>query len=153
MGSNLRSPADQSPGPVPGPVVLYDGVCGLCNRYVQFLLRRDRGRVFRFAALQGAFGQDALTRHGIEVTGDPQSIVLLESPGTPNERLRVRSDAVLASVARLGGPWRCVGALRLIPRFLRDGVYDFVARVRYRLFGRFDVCAVPPGGFEQRFID
>ena len=136
----------------PGPVVLYDGVCGLCNRYVRFVLERDRRRQFRFASLQGAFGARALARHGMHLDGDPTSIVLLESPGSLHERAFVRSDAVLSIMMGLGGPWRLAAGLRVIPRFLRDGIYDLVARGRYRIFGRLDSCSLPPRPDAARFL-
>lgn len=136
-----------------GPVVLYDGVCGLCNRYVRFVLERDRRRQFRFASLQGAFGARALARHGLHLDGDPASIVLLESPGSPHERAYLRSDAVLSILVGLGGPWRLAAGLRAVPRFLRDRVYDLVARVRYRIFGRLDSCPLPPRSDAARFLD
>jgi len=133
--------------------VLYDGVCGLCNGYVAFILRRDRRRRFRFAALQGAFGQQALARHGMRVEGEPSSIVLLEAPQTPSERARVRSDAVLAVLADLGGAWVLVSLLRVVPRALRDVVYTFVARIRYRIFGRLAACPLPSPADRDRFMD
>lgn len=136
-----------------GPVLMYDGVCGLCNRYVRFVLARDRRRRFRFAPLQGLFGTRALARHGMQPTGDPNTIVLLESVGSPIERARVRSDAVLAILTGLGGPWRLAAVLRLIPAFLRDAVYDLVARFRYRIFGRFDACPLLPSSSRDRFLD
>ncbi len=137
----------------PGPVLMYDGVCGLCNRYVQFVLGRDRRRRFRFAPLQGLFATQALARHGLHPIGDPNTIVLLESPGSAFEQVHVRSDAVLAIMTGLGGPWRLVVVLRVIPRFLRDAVYDVVARFRYRFFGRFDACPVPSPSSRDRFLD
>jgi predicted DCC family thiol-disulfide oxidoreductase YuxK len=127
-----------------GPVILYDGLCGLCDRYVQFVLRYDQRRRFRFAPLQGAFAARALARHGMLPSGPSlDSVVLVEEAGLPTERLRVRSDAVLAIVEELGGAWRLTTFLRVIPRPLRDAVYRLIARMRHRLFGRLDACAVP----------
>ena len=137
------------------PVVLFDGVCGLCNRYVQFIIRRDLGSRFRFATLQGDFGQAALARHGYAAEGKvaPDSIVLVENPGTSNERLRFRSDAVLFVVAGLGGAWAALLILRIIPGALRDLVYDGVARVRHRVFGRTDACRLPSVEERHRFVE
>jgi len=129
-----------------GPVVLYDGVCGLCDRWVQFVLARDRRGQFRFAPLQGTFAAAVLARHRLRSTGDPDTIILVEGAGTSGERLRIRSDAVLSVVARLGGAWRAVALFRAFPRFFRDKLYDLVAHLRYRIFGRLDSCAVPSGG-------
>jgi predicted DCC family thiol-disulfide oxidoreductase YuxK len=134
-------------------VVLYDGVCGLCNRYVQFVLARDRRGRFQFAPLQGPFAARALARHGLVAPDVPDSIVLLEAAGTPAERARLRSDAVLRIVAQLGGAWRLATVLRVIPGFLRDAVYAVVARIRYRIFGRLDSCAVPPPSARGRFLE
>lgn len=150
-------------------MVLYDGLCGLCDRYVQFLLRRDKHHRFRFAPLQGAFAAGVLERHGMfpaqtpaSAPGAParedpaplSSVVLVESPGQPRERVRVRSDAVLAILAGLGGAWRLVAAARLVPRPVRDLLYAAIARVRYRLFGKLDACSVPPpGAGAGRFLD
>ena len=144
---------DVATGVGEGPVVLYDGVCGLCNRYVQFVLRRDRRGHFRFAPLQGAFGMAALARHGLAVGSDPSSIVLLEAPGTAHERARVRSDAVLAVMSGLGGVWPWSAVLRIVPRVVRDAVYDLVARVRYRIFGRLEACPVPSPAERRLFLD
>lgn len=135
------------------PVILYDGVCGLCDRYVQFVLDRDRSGQFRFAPLQGPFAARALARHGLQRREVPDTMILLEAPGTGAERARVRSDAVLSIVSRLGGGWRFASLLRVVPWFVRDAVYAVVARVRYRLFGRLDQCALPPPNARDRFIE
>ena len=135
------------------PVVLYDGVCGLCDRYVQFLLRHDRRRSFRFAPLQGAFAARALGRHGPALATTLSTIVLLESPETPAERVRFRSDAVLAILVGLGGAWRFFALLRMVPRPVRDAVYALVARVRHRIFGKLGSCAIPPDAGPERFLD
>lgn len=158
------------PGTDPAsPVVLYDGLCGLCDRYVQFVLRRDKHRRFRFAPLQGTFAARTLKRHGITAAMLPSSgpvtpartdratlssVVLVESPGDPRERVRIRSDAVLAILAGLGGAWRLTAVARLVPRPVRDLLYAAVARVRYRLFGKLDACSVPPrGAGPGRFLE
>lgn len=133
--------------------MLYDGVCGLCNGYVQFVLRRDRRGHFRFAPLQGVFGVRALARHNLQLVGDPDTLVLLESPGTAAERARIRSDAVLAILTALGGVWRLAVVFRVIPRSWRDAAYDLVARLRYRVFGRLDACPVPSPSTRDRFLE
>jgi predicted DCC family thiol-disulfide oxidoreductase YuxK len=135
-------------------VVLYDGVCGLCNRFVNFVLPRDRRGRFHFAPLQGPFAAEVLRRHGLTPpAGDPESIVLVESCGTPSERLSNRSTAALRIVARLPGPWSWLGVLRLVPRPLRDWVYDRVANSRYRIFGKLDACPVPSRETRARFLE
>ena len=126
-------------------IVYYDGLCGLCDRFVQFVLRRDRTARFRFAPLQGS-----TARERVPSTLDPGAsrTVILEEKG----RFRVRSDAALAILAGLGSAWRLVALLRVIPRPLRDAVYDLVARNRNRWFGRLDECRVPGPAERDRFL-
>lgn len=138
-------------GPMSSQVVLYDGDCGLCARVVQFVLPRDRHDRFRFAALQSEFARAILIRHGMN-TDDYDTFVLVEGPGTPGERLYLRSDAGLRVLAGLGGPWSLAAALRIVPRFIRDAVYDLVARNRIEMFGRADQCMVPVGSARAKFI-
>lgn len=132
--------------------VLYDGLCGLCDRAVRRLLARDRRRALRFAPLEGATAAAVRARHPALPDAD-ETFVLVESPGAPGERVRVRSDAAIAAVARLGGVWRLVQALRIVPPPLRDAVYRFVARRRTRWFGRLESCRLPTAGERQQFLD
>jgi len=135
-------------------VLLYDGVCGLCSRIVSFLLPRDRRRRIHFAALQGTLAAAVLGRHGLPpVEGDPQSIILVEAPGTPGERLFHRSAAALRIARLLPGAWPALSALWVVPRALRDWVYDRVANNRYRIFGRLDACTLPSSENRARFLD
>jgi len=135
-------------------IVLYDGVCGLCSRIVSFLLPRDRRRRIHFAALQGAVAAELLRRHGEPpVDGDPQSIILVTSPGTPGERLFHRSGAALRLAGVLPGAWPALGALLAVPALLRDWVYDRVANNRYRIFGRLEACTLPSPENRARFLD
>ena len=158
---------------MPHPILLYDGVCGLCNRLVQFILRRDPEGVFRFAALQSALAGRVLARHGIR-TDDLDTVYVVVDYETPAERLVGRSDAVVLILKRLGagfrpagqpgadvptrssGPtiWRFTGfLLQLVPRRLRDWGYRLVARSRYRIFGRYDACPIPTAETRSRFLD
>lgn len=132
-------------------VVFYDGVCGLCDRTVQFLLRIDRQRILSFAPLQGTTAA-RLTAHDSRFD-DARTILFVEDYGTARERVSVRSTAVLRILARLGGLWRAVSWLRVIPRPLRDLAYRIVARYRYRWFGRFDSCRLPAAAIAARFLD
>jgi predicted DCC family thiol-disulfide oxidoreductase YuxK len=134
-----------------GPVLLYDGVCGFCDRSVQFLLRHDNQARFRFAALQGEFARGVLSRHGRDLA-KMDSMVLVLDTGLPTERLLDRSDGMLAMLKDLGGGWRLLAAARAIPRSLRDRAYDFVARHRYEWFGRYDHCVLPSPSARARFI-
>ncbi len=129
------------------PVLLFDGVCNLCHASVQFVLRRDRKARFRFASLQSAAARDLLTRHG--VIGDlPDSVVLVA-----NGRVRTKSAAALGVASGLGMPWSFLGVFWLIPSFLRDAVYDWIARNRYRWFGKREQCMVPTQALRERFLD
>jgi predicted DCC family thiol-disulfide oxidoreductase YuxK len=142
----------QEPAGTGAHLVLYDGVCGLCDRLLQFLLRHDRRRVFRFAALQSDVGRSLVRRHG----GDPDAITTLYVVADYERaaaRAFTRSDAALFVAGELGWPWRLARVLRVVPRPLRDVAYDAVARRRYRLFGRFDQCQIPTPEFRSRFID
>lgn len=131
-------------------LILFDGVCNLCNGFVQFIIERDAAGRFRFAALQSAAGQAVLARHGFDaavVAAEPDS-VLLELDG----QLYSHSEAVLRIARELGGPWRLLGAGRLLPRSWRDAAYRFVARHRYRWFGRQESCWLPTPELKARFL-
>jgi len=133
-------------------LVLYDGVCGLCDHFVQFLLRIDRRDQLRFAALQGPIGTEILTRAG-RVADSLSTVIVVADHGSLRERLLDRSDAALFAVATAGGVYGLASAFRVVPRFIRDGVYDLVARTRYRIFGRFDACPIPKPATRAKFLD
>jgi predicted DCC family thiol-disulfide oxidoreductase YuxK len=118
---------------------------------VRALLILDRRGVFRFAPLDGAFARGVLAGHP-ELSGI-DSVVLVEGAGGREERCYVRSDAFLAILRHLGGAWRLLGVFAVIPRPIRDWVYDAFARWRYRIFGRFEACPVPPAEVRARFLD
>ncbi len=128
--------------------IFYDGHCGLCHWAVKFVIARDpQGRLFRYAPLQGAtFATLVSAERRAEL---PDSVVVLTDDG----RLLIRSDAFIHILRRLGGFWRAMGAIiAAIPRAIRDGVYNFIARVRYRIFGRRpEVCPVTPPELRARF--
>lgn len=138
---------------MPHPILLYDGICGLCNRIVQFTLRHDRNAEFRFASLQSVFAASILARHGADPS-DLNTFYVVINHELPNEYLLPRSDAGIFVLTRLPGPWRTAAfLLQLVPRFLRDAVYNVVACHRYRIFGRFDVCQLPREQDRARFFD
>ena len=142
-----------SPAPRGGAILLYDGVCGLCNRLVRFALARDPGRRLRYAALQSRFAREALRRHGKD-PDDLDTVGLLTEAGAPSEALLVRSRAVIGVLRRLTLPWRLVGAVAaVVPRALLDAVYRLVARIRYRVFGRSDRCEIPSSDERFRFLE
>ncbi|HEX6751172.1 MAG TPA: thiol-disulfide oxidoreductase DCC family protein [Longimicrobium sp.] len=131
---------------VDGPLVLYDGTCGLCNRSVQLILRHDRRGRFRFAALQSDAGRALLERHGLP-TGEMDTVVLVEGG-----RAYTRSRAALRIARRMDAPWPVLWPLAAIPRVVADLVYDRVARNRYRFFGRTEACMLPPPDVRARFL-
>lgn len=128
-------------------VVLFDGVCNLCNSSINFVIDRDpRGRL-AFASLQSPAGQALLAEHGLP-TSDFDTMVLIESG-----RTYLRSSAALRVLGKLRMPWRLLYPLLLIPPFVRNPVYNFIARRRYRWFGRLDACRVPTPELRRRFLD
>ena len=134
------------------PVLLYDGVCGFCNGAVQTILRFDRRGRLRFAALQSDYGRAALARHP-ELSGVDSVIFLEAPPGAGGERAYVRSEAGLRVASYMGGAWKIFLIARLLPRGARDYLYDLFARHRYKLFGKYDTCLLPPPEVRARFID
>ena len=135
------------------PILLYDGVCGLCNRLVQFILRRDRKAIFRFASLQSPLAARILARHGANPI-DLDTVYVVLNYDLPNERLLSRPGAVLFVLKQLGAPWRSASfLLQLLPRFLRNASYNAVARHRYRIFGRTEICTLPRVEDKSRFLD
>lgn len=136
--------------PVPAPglpdgLILFDGVCLLCSAWVRFVARRDPAMRFRFVAIQDAAGRDLAARLGIDAAEPETNAVALGG------RAFFKSDAALAVLRHLPG-WRWTGALRAVPRPVRDWAYDRIARNRYRLFGRTDVCMVPTPDLAARFL-
>ena len=128
-------------------VLVFDGVCVLCSHWVSFVLRHDRHRLYKFAAMQTATGRELLTRHGLD-PNDPKSFLLLEGG-----RGYMDTDAIIGVLRSFGGRWRALAMLmRLVPRFLCDPLYRFIARHRYKLFGRHDVCTVPSEQTAHRFL-
>lgn len=134
-----------------GHVVFYDGVCGLCDRTVQFLLAEDRERVLTYAQLQGVTAKEALD--SVENAGDLRSVVFAENFGSSSEQISTRSAGILRILDTIGGFWRVISWLRVIPSFLRDAVYRLVARYRYRWFGKFDSCKLPDPDVAKSFLD
>ena len=147
---------DEGPPNLDGllPIVFYDGVCGLCNRTVQFILKRDRRGVFRFAPLQGALACRVLRAHGIDPSDLDTIYVAVKCDQSSKERLLARSDAAVFVLRELGGVWR-VGAavLGMLPRSVRDWGYRLIARNRYRIFGRHETCPIPSESVRARFLD
>ncbi|HTF19738.1 MAG TPA: thiol-disulfide oxidoreductase DCC family protein [Chryseolinea sp.] len=137
-----------SPDPLAGHVlVMFDGVCNLCNGFVQFVIRRDPGARFRFASLQSDFGHEQLRRHGLD-PNTLHSVIVID-----DGKMYQRSDAVLRVVRYLPGLWPMLKALVIVPRPLRDVVYNLIATSRYRWFGKRAVCMVPDPSLKSRFLE
>jgi len=128
------------------PIVLFDGVCNLCNWSVQFIIKHDPHGRFRFASLQSIGGQQLLALHAIDPEAIDSMLLIVGS------RWYGRSDAALEIARRLAWPWPLTYALTIIPRRLRDWGYDLIARNRYHWFGRMDTCMVPTPALRDRFL-
>lgn len=127
-------------------IILFDGVCNLCNGAVQFVLKYDTASRFRFASLQSAFGQAVMKKHGLDAQVF-HSIILLEG-----DIIYQRSDAALKIATGLKG-WSALKVFYIVPRFLRDGIYNFISRHRYRVFGKREQCMIPGPGLKSRFVE
>jgi predicted DCC family thiol-disulfide oxidoreductase YuxK len=137
---------------ISNPIILYDGVCGLCNRLVQFVLKRDKTDRFRFAALQSEFAGDVLRRHGVNPQA-PDTMYLLLNYSQPDERLAARSDAAVQILGDLGGNWRALASIvQLLPRWFRDKAYNLIAQNRYQLFGKYQTCQIPDEKYRSKFL-
>lgn len=129
-----------------GPIVLYDGVCGLCDRSVQLILRNDRRGRFRFAALQSEAGRALLRKHGLPPEA-LDSVVLVE-----DGKAWRKSRAALRIARGMDAPWPLLSPLRIIPAPVADFFYDLLAKNRYRIFGKLDACMLPPPEVRARFL-
>jgi len=141
------SDTDAAPaGDAASAIIVFDGVCALCNGWVDFLLARDRRQRYRFAAMQSPAGRRLLATHGLD-PDDPASFLLLDGQGAQTD-----TDAITRVLSGLGGGWRIAALARLLPRAIRDRLYRIVARNRYRLFGRRDACRMPDPSQQHRFL-
>jgi len=129
------------------PILLFDGVCNLCNRSVQLVLKADKENRFRFASIQSDAGQEILKQFKLD-RSDIDSVVLVDGQGA-----HVKSMAALRVMYHLGGGYRLLFVLRGCPRFIRDRIYDWIARNRYAWFGKRDVCMIPTPELKDRFLD
>lgn len=127
-------------------LILFDGVCNLCNRTVQFIINRDPAGYFRFGSLQSEQGRRWLSDYGVDQTTD--SIVLIE-----NGQSYIKSSAALRICRNLTGVWKLFVVFLVIPVPIRDFIYDFIAKNRYRWFGKREECMLPSSEIKDRFID
>jgi len=132
-------------------IVLYDGLCGLCDGVVQFLLLHDTKDVFRFAPQQSEFARQILACHGADATAS-ETIYLIEHYGLAGERILTKSDATLRIAQGLGGIWQMARVTKVLPLYIRDAAYDCIARNRYRIFGRRTECRLVTTEQQYKFL-
>jgi predicted DCC family thiol-disulfide oxidoreductase YuxK len=132
------------PGP---PVILFDGVCNLCNRAVQFIIKRDKKKQFLFASLQSKAGSELLKKFNLS-PNDFNSFVLADG-----DKVYTRSTAALRVAKRLSGGWKLLYGLMIFPRFLRNAVYNIIAKNRYKWFGKRNECMIPTPELKERFLE
>ena len=128
-------------------IILFDGVCNVCTGAVQFVIKKDQKNHFRFASLQSQQGQNILIRHQLPVN-DFNSFVLVE-----NEKVYTRSDAALKVTKNLSGLWPLLYGFIIVPKFIRDGIYNLIAKNRYKWFGKKDSCMIPTPEIMAKFLN
>ncbi|MES2776114.1 MAG: thiol-disulfide oxidoreductase DCC family protein [Bacteroidota bacterium] len=129
------------------PVILFDGVCNLCSSAVQFIIKRDKKKLFRFASLQSDFGQKILSDNNLSPT-DLSSFILLE-----NGKIYTKSAGALRVVRKLNAAWPLLYGFIIVPPFIRNAVYNWVAKNRYKWFGKQEACWLPTPDLKARFIN
>lgn len=127
------------------PIIFFDGICGLCNKTVDVLIRADKKQIFMFAPIQGSTAAGLISE--IVQSTHGETIILLH-----NSKVYTHSDAVLQICRQLDGAWRLVTIAGIIPRFIRDRIYQFISRNRYRWFGKNAVCRIPTERERSRFL-
>lgn len=130
-----------------GPIVLFDGVCNLCNRIVQFIIKRDKKKQFLFASLQGRTGQEILKRFNLPLN-DFNSFILAEG-----DHVYIRSTAALRMFKKLSGGWKLLYGFIIVPGFIRNAVYNWIAKNRYKWYGKRDECMMPTPELKERFLE
>jgi predicted DCC family thiol-disulfide oxidoreductase YuxK len=127
-------------------IILFDGVCNFCNASVNFIIDRDKKGIFQFAALQSEIGQEILRKNGLNATTF-DSIILIN-----DKKVYQKSDAALEIARNLDGFWKIFYIFKIIPPFLRNSIYDLIAKNRYRFFGKSDTCRIPTPELRTRFL-
>ena len=127
-------------------IILFDGVCNFCNASINFIIDRDSKSIFKFAALQSESGQDILKKYGFKTSNFDSIIVIDENV------IYQKSDAALEIARRMDGFWKFFYVLKIIPAFLRNPMYDLIAKNRYRIFGKTDACRIPTPKLKARFL-
>ena len=127
-------------------VILFDGVCNLCNGFVQFIIKRDPQAQIKFAALQSDAAKELLFAYNIDVK-DLKTVIFIA-----NNKVYTHSDAALQIAKYLGGAWPLARVLLIVPKFIRNGIYRFIAKNRYRWFGKSEQCVLPNPKLKNRFL-
>lgn len=127
-------------------IILFDGVCNLCNSSVVFAIKRDKNDVFRFAALQSEIGEQLISKFNID-TSKTDSIILIDG-----EKQYEKSSAALHIAKHLSGGWPLLYAFIIVPKFIRDSVYNFIAKNRYRWYGKKESCMIPTPALQAKFL-
>ena len=129
------------------PIILFDGVCNLCNSSVQYVIKHDPGALFRFASLQGETGQQLLKQFNLSSTDLNSFVLILDN------KAYTRSAAALRVTKQLTGPVKFLYGFIIVPSFIRNAVYDLIARKRYKWFGKKDSCMIPTAALRARFLN
>lgn len=148
--AGLKSPADDTQAlaqNINGPVVMFDGVCNLCDGFVQFILNNEKDQKLMFTSLQSETGQALLTKNGLPADFT-ESVVVYE-----NGKIHKKSEAVFRVMKHLKSPYSFLNVFKIVPKFARNYVYDFVAKNRYRWFGQKDECMIPSPELRSRFYN
>ena len=132
---------------IKNPVILFDGLCNLCVGSVQFIIKRDKQKQFRFASLQSSFGKNVLVQFGLN-ENDPSSFILLEQG-----KIFTRSTAALKVCRQLSGAWKMMFAFIIVPASIRNYIYSFIAHNRYKWFGKKEACWLPNEALKYLFIE
>jgi predicted DCC family thiol-disulfide oxidoreductase YuxK len=127
-------------------IILFDGICNLCNGFVRFVIRRDKNGIFKFASLQSDIGQEMLSRLGLP-RNEFESFVLIQG-----DKYYLKSTGILKMLRELPSVWKLCYVFILIPRFIRDFLYGVIAKSRYKIFGRQDACMIPTAELQERFL-
>ncbi|ANH60830.1 thiol-disulfide oxidoreductase DCC family protein [Dokdonia donghaensis] len=128
-------------------IILFDGVCNLCNGAITFIIQRDKKDIFRYAPLQSEIGKELAEKHHIDLNKVDSIILVTE------DKAYAKSTAALRIAKQLSAGWPLLVVFLILPRFLRDGVYDFIARNRYKWFGKKEACMIPTPELKSKFLD
>ena len=133
-------------------IFLFDGVCGLCNKFVQFVMPKDEQRKFQFASLQSGFATELLQKYKINPK-DLNTFYVVADYDLPTQRVLSKSDAAAFVLSNLDGAWSALSLIKYLPKALRNWGYDLVAKNRYQIFGKKDACQLPSASTKDRFIE